>query len=271
MLKTLRTIALCLAGFVLLAFTVFVVNQTVQVVELAERLDPRFGLGVLWVLLVTYAVLLLTPVYLWLRLPPALAPAKSAEGPEFEQHLEASAQASGAQPAARGGAAREPGGRRARAGLALRGIGRADSGGCDAGLPDDGDLPERAARRAAGALGPHPPRLAAGAPLLPAADAARHDLPLRQCRRHGVHGRRARGHRCQRADPAGALGRPRQRRDRRAGPADRLDDPRQLGADRLGQRLPDAARRHGRSPATARRWSSRTGELCAARRALRRP
>jgi hypothetical protein len=89
MLKTVRTIALCLAGFVLLAFTVFVVNQTVQVVELAERLDPRFGLGVLWVLLVTYAVLLLTPVYLWLRLPPALAPAKSGEGPEFEQHLEA--------------------------------------------------------------------------------------------------------------------------------------------------------------------------------------
>ncbi len=73
----------------LLAFTVFVVNQTVQVVELAERLDPRFGLAVLWVLLVTYAVLLLTPIYLWLRLPPALAPAKSAEGPEFEQHLEA--------------------------------------------------------------------------------------------------------------------------------------------------------------------------------------
>lgn len=89
MLKTLRTITLCLAGFVLLAFGLFVLNQTVQVVELAERIDPRLGLGVLWLLLVAYAILLLTPLYLWLRLPAALAPAKSDSGPEFERHLEA--------------------------------------------------------------------------------------------------------------------------------------------------------------------------------------
>ena len=75
MLKTLRTIALCLAGFVLLAFGLFVVNQTVQIVDLADRVDPRLGVGVLWLLLVAYAILLLTPLYLWLRLPPALAPA----------------------------------------------------------------------------------------------------------------------------------------------------------------------------------------------------
>ncbi|MDH3404691.1 MAG: YcjF family protein, partial [Acidobacteriota bacterium] len=36
-----------------------------------------------------YAVLLAAPAYLWLRLPPALAPAKSDAGPEFEKHLEA--------------------------------------------------------------------------------------------------------------------------------------------------------------------------------------
>lgn len=89
MLKTLRTITLCLAGFVLLAFGLFVVNQTVQMVELAERIDPRLGVGVLWLLLVAYAILLLTPLYLWLRLPAALAPAKSDSGPEFERHLEA--------------------------------------------------------------------------------------------------------------------------------------------------------------------------------------
>jgi len=89
MLKTLRTITLCLAGFVLLAFGLFVVNQTAQIVELAERLDPRFGLGVLWSLLVAYAILLLAPLYLWLRLPPALAPVASDSGPEFERHLAA--------------------------------------------------------------------------------------------------------------------------------------------------------------------------------------
>lgn len=88
MFKTLRTITLCLAGFVLLAFGLFVVNQTVEIVELADRVDARLGLGVLWLLLVAYAILLLTPLYLWLRLPAALAPATADSGPEFERHLE---------------------------------------------------------------------------------------------------------------------------------------------------------------------------------------
>lgn len=88
MLKTLRTITLCLAGFVLLAFTLFVVNQTVEIVELAERVGPRFGIAVFWSLLVAYAILLLAPLYLWLRLPAPLRPVRVAEGPAFERHLE---------------------------------------------------------------------------------------------------------------------------------------------------------------------------------------
>ncbi len=89
MLKTLRTIAVCLAVFVLLAFALFVVNQTVQIVELAEQVDPRLGVGVLWALVGAWVALLMVPLVLWLRLPPALKPAESDSGPEFERHLAA--------------------------------------------------------------------------------------------------------------------------------------------------------------------------------------
>ncbi len=87
MLTTLRTIALCLAGFVLLAFVVFVVNQTAAIVELADRLDPRAGTAVLWTLVAAYALLLTVPLALWLRLPPAPRPPASDDGPEFDRHL----------------------------------------------------------------------------------------------------------------------------------------------------------------------------------------
>ncbi len=87
MFRTLRAIAICLAALVLLAFALFLVNQTAQIVELAERLDPRFGTAVLWLLVAGFAGLLITPAVLWLRLPPALSPPVTDSGPEFERHL----------------------------------------------------------------------------------------------------------------------------------------------------------------------------------------
>jgi len=75
--------------FLLLAFVVFVVNQTAGVVRLASEVSPNLGTGVLAILLALYAILLLTPLVLYLRLPPPLAPPKTDEGPAFEQHLAA--------------------------------------------------------------------------------------------------------------------------------------------------------------------------------------
>ncbi|MEZ5330915.1 MAG: DUF697 domain-containing protein [Thermoanaerobaculia bacterium] len=86
-MRTLRRIVLLLSLFVLLAFAVFVVNQTAQVVELAGRLDPRLATATLWSLLVLYAALLITPAVLWWRMPPPLDPPASEDDPRFPEHL----------------------------------------------------------------------------------------------------------------------------------------------------------------------------------------
>jgi hypothetical protein len=87
MSRTLRTFGLLASGFILLTFAVLVVNQTAQVVQLATAVHPRLGTATLWALLATYAALIGTPVVLLIRLPSPLVPPKSAEGPEFEAHL----------------------------------------------------------------------------------------------------------------------------------------------------------------------------------------
>ena len=75
--------------FVLLAFGIFVVNQTADVVRLASTISPELGTSVLVGLLVLYAGLLITPLVLYLRLPAPLVPPKTDQGAEFEAHLEA--------------------------------------------------------------------------------------------------------------------------------------------------------------------------------------
>lgn len=98
MLSTLRTIALFVAGFFLLALVLFVVNQTAQVVLLAERVAPWFGTAVLWTLLGLYAVLLVTPLVLYFRLPEALVAPESEDDPRFARHLAALRQRFAANP-----------------------------------------------------------------------------------------------------------------------------------------------------------------------------
>ena len=86
-MATLKTIAALIAVFVLVGFTVFVVNQTAQVVSLAETFRHGMGQVVLWSLLAIYAVLLLTPLYLWIRMPARLTPPEREDSAEFERHL----------------------------------------------------------------------------------------------------------------------------------------------------------------------------------------
>ncbi len=84
-----KKIALLASVIVLLFFVLFVVNQTAQVVQLAAHASPLLGHAVFWTLLVLYAVLILVPVFLFLRLPRSLTPPASEESPEFPLHLEA--------------------------------------------------------------------------------------------------------------------------------------------------------------------------------------
>ena len=87
--KTLKKIAFLVSAFILLLFILFVINQTTQVVELADKVSPRFGNVVFWTLLMIYAVLILIPFVLFLRLPRSLMPPRSEDAPEFNVYLNA--------------------------------------------------------------------------------------------------------------------------------------------------------------------------------------
>ena len=76
------------AALVLVVFTIFVVNQTAQVVALARTVDPAFGQAVLVALLVVYAGVVLVPVALFLRLPKTLRPPADEQSAEFGAHVE---------------------------------------------------------------------------------------------------------------------------------------------------------------------------------------
>jgi hypothetical protein len=88
MLKSLRRVLLFAALFLTVAFAVVVVNQTLQLADLAGRFHPYLGTAVFWGLLAVYVVCLSIPVILYYRLPPALEPPESREGPDYERHLD---------------------------------------------------------------------------------------------------------------------------------------------------------------------------------------
>jgi hypothetical protein len=75
------------AAFVLLCSGVFVVNQTAQVVTLANTVSPAFGQVVLIGLLIIYAVIILVPIVMIIRLPRALHPPADDSSPEFRDYL----------------------------------------------------------------------------------------------------------------------------------------------------------------------------------------
>jgi hypothetical protein len=89
MRKPLRTAALSVSLFLVAAFVVFLVNQTAQLVGLADRLHPTLGTAVLWGLLLVYAGCALVPLAMLLRLPKPLRPPASETSPEFPAHLRA--------------------------------------------------------------------------------------------------------------------------------------------------------------------------------------
>ncbi len=87
MRRTLARFGLFISVLILVAFAVFLVNQTVQIVELAERLHPVLADAVLWFLVFVFVVCAVAPVVLFLRLPKPLQPPDREDSPEFERHL----------------------------------------------------------------------------------------------------------------------------------------------------------------------------------------
>jgi hypothetical protein len=87
MTTTIRKIGLLLAGFILVVFGVFIFNQTAQIVGSARAVNPVFGNGVLWALVLTYCMLLATPIVLWFRLPKRMVPPENSEGEDYDRFL----------------------------------------------------------------------------------------------------------------------------------------------------------------------------------------
>jgi hypothetical protein len=83
----LRKIAVLVALLMLLIFVVFVLNQTVQVMETARVVHPVFGDAVMWGLIFLYLGLLIAPAVLWFRLPKRISPPTLTEGPEYERFI----------------------------------------------------------------------------------------------------------------------------------------------------------------------------------------
>ncbi len=88
MQSAIRKLFIPLSLFVLILFLVFVVNQTIQVVHLAETIHPLLGKGVLWGLLVMYLLLVLYPLFWYLRMPRPLTPPQNEDSAEFSVYLQ---------------------------------------------------------------------------------------------------------------------------------------------------------------------------------------
>jgi hypothetical protein len=87
MRKTALRIATLLSFLLLISFAVIVVNQTFQLVELADRVSPLAGSAVFWSLIALYGFCLFVPLFLLLRLPKPLRPPATETDPEFPRHL----------------------------------------------------------------------------------------------------------------------------------------------------------------------------------------
>jgi hypothetical protein len=67
--------------------TIFAINQTAQVVSLANTISPTLGRVVLFALLTIYAVVLLVPVALLIRLPKPVIPPMDEQSAEYRKYL----------------------------------------------------------------------------------------------------------------------------------------------------------------------------------------
>lgn len=83
-----KRLAVFVSLLLLLLFVLFVINQTIQVVDFASRMSPAFGTIVLWALLVIYAILVALPLAMYLRLPRSLTPPESEDSKDFPGYIE---------------------------------------------------------------------------------------------------------------------------------------------------------------------------------------
>lgn len=79
--------ATVMAAVLICLFVLFVINQTAQIVALADRVSPAFGTVVLWTLLALYAAGIGVLVYQFGRLPRPLRPPADKDDPDFPRYI----------------------------------------------------------------------------------------------------------------------------------------------------------------------------------------
>ena len=87
MRKRLVLVTIAAAVLVLASAAVVIVNQSFQLMALAERFHPAAADAVFWMILVLFGFSLLVPLYLFLTLPAPLIPPPTAEGAPYDKHL----------------------------------------------------------------------------------------------------------------------------------------------------------------------------------------
>ncbi len=87
MLKQLKAIFVTLSLIVITGFVIIVVNQTAQVVDLADRVNPMLGTVVLYGLILIFFFLIAIPVYLYFRLPSHLTIPENISSPEYQTYI----------------------------------------------------------------------------------------------------------------------------------------------------------------------------------------
>ncbi|MBT4484126.1 MAG: DUF697 domain-containing protein [Candidatus Latescibacteria bacterium] len=85
-MKSYRYIVIAFSLVIIGLFTMFVINQTASVVELAGRLHPAFGTLILYALLIFYILVIAVPVIIILKMPKTLLPPKDIESPEYYKY-----------------------------------------------------------------------------------------------------------------------------------------------------------------------------------------
>ena len=85
--KTAKRIVLVVAAFIVVVFTIFLFNQTTQIVQSARAVNVVFGNGVMWGLIFTYCMLLTTPLVLWFRLPKRMLPPDTTDSAAYDRFL----------------------------------------------------------------------------------------------------------------------------------------------------------------------------------------
>lgn len=87
MFKELKNILVYASVFLILAFVIFVINQTAQVVSLASTVHPALGITTLIFLVLTYVALIAVPVFTYYRLPSALIPPEDENSEEYAAYM----------------------------------------------------------------------------------------------------------------------------------------------------------------------------------------